>query len=190
MSALCGGARYIFEEVWCGSVGGVGGRIGGVGPLESRGFGRGAFVLAFDESAKGVMTVNDVLFGVRRECVGLWVIGCEIGGIEGAIKVKVNATSACVIGAGVDEMEAFTWGRSHALLFVVGGGAELLMWTNGRDDGARLMRLLTLFEMCFGGRCGGCLRFEKFAGDAREVQFNMVVDGRKVKAGVRSVCEC
>ena len=34
-------------------------------------------------------------------------------------------------------------------------------------------------------------RFEmQFAGDAREVQFNMVVDGRKVKAGVRSVCEC
>ena len=123
MSALCGGARYVFEEVWCGSVWGVGGRVGGVGPLESRGFGRCAFVLGFDESTKGVMTVNDVLFGVRGECVGLWVIGFEVGGIEGAIKVQVNATGACIIGAGVNKMEALTWGRSHALLFIVCSGA-------------------------------------------------------------------
>ena len=82
------------------------------------------------------------------------MIGFEVGGVERAVEVQVYATGACIIGAGVNKVEAFAGGRSHALLFIVCSGAELLMWSNGRDDGAWAMWLLSLLEMCFGGWCG------------------------------------
>ncbi len=85
MTALGGGAGDVLKEVrvfrWrCGR-----GGVGWVGPLEGRGGGGGAFVLGLDESAKGVMAVNDVLLGSGRQCVCLRMIGFEVGGIKGAV---------------------------------------------------------------------------------------------------------
>ena len=82
------------------------------------------------------------------------MIGFEVGGIERVVEMKVNATSAGIIVAFVDEMEAFARRRSHSLLFVVGSGLELLMGSNSGDNFAGFVWLVSVFEVSFSGRSG------------------------------------
>ena len=157
MSAFGGDSRDVVEEVrvcrwWC--VRGGGGRVG---PLEGWGRGGCTFVLGLDEISKGVMVVDDVLFCIRRERVGLRMIGFEVGGSKRAGEMKVNATSAGIIVAFVNEMEAFARRRSHSLLFVVGSGLELLLGPNSWSNLTWCVWLVSAFEVSFSGWGGdGC----------------------------------
>ena len=94
----------------------------------------------------------------------------------------MDATCAGIVSAFVDKVEAFARRWAHALLFIVGSGKELLVRANGRNDAAWLVRVLSTFEMGLCRWCGYGCRAKEFAGDARHIKLDVMVDGREAKA--------
>ena len=82
------------------------------------------------------------------------MVGFEIGGAKGAIKVEVDTTDACIIFAEVNKVEVFAWWRIHALLFIVRSSEELLVWTDGWVNAAGLVRASATFVVIFSRRSG------------------------------------